>query len=67
MKRRGLDELVWDLRNHLGVCERAHRRHTARVEKIPRSILTPAHELFAAEHGLVDVLDRAYESPERVC
>lgn len=60
LKRRGLTDFLWDLRNHLGVCERAHRRHTARVEKIPRSCLPAAAEEFAVEHELSHVLDRAY-------
>lgn len=62
LKRRGLTAELWNLDNLLGVCERAHRRHTARVEKIPRSLLSPAHERFAVEHGLVDVLERAYST-----
>jgi 5-methylcytosine-specific restriction endonuclease McrA len=60
LRRRKLAHLTWCLENGMGVCERAHARHTNRKQPIERRLLRRDHERFAELHGLVDVLDRAY-------
>lgn len=58
LKNRGLRRLLWDVRNGIPGCYRLHRRHDLAVEKIPRDLLPPAALEFAAEHGLMDSLER---------
>lgn len=52
--------VLWDVRNGLAVCERAHRRHHNRVEPIPRSVLLPANILFANDLQLTHRIEAEY-------
>lgn len=52
--------LMWDLRNGMGVCYRAHRRHHNRIEPIPRNLVTKDAWTFAAELGLSRRLEADY-------
>lgn len=64
LKRRGLEEHLWDKRNRMSLCERHHARHTTAVERIPYSAVpAEAHE-FAAELGLTYLIDRYYKKEE---
>lgn len=64
LRKRGLHDFLWDVRNGVGVCGRAHRRHDLATERIPREKLPPCVWEFAAEHGLTWYLERFY--PERI-
>lgn len=65
LRKRGLADLTWDTRNGMGLCTRAHTRHTGALERVPRR-LVPAHaEQFAREHALTHLLDRYYPNEER--
>lgn len=55
-----LERWLWDVRNGLGVCEGAHRRHHSRRAPIGRWLLPAAVFEFADELGLGYVLDREY-------
>jgi hypothetical protein len=60
LKRRNLDHAVWDPRNGIPLSRRVHERHSTAVERIPRSVLPAEAFEFAAEFGLMDVLERRY-------
>lgn len=51
---------MWDMRNGLGVCYRAHRRHHNRVAPIPRRLIPAAAWAFAAELDLTRRLEADY-------
>jgi hypothetical protein len=61
-RRRELDyeELRWDRRNLLVVCERDHADHHGALKRIPRSKLPAAAIEFARKHGLEAVIEREY-------
>lgn len=60
LKKRGLHSLIWHQANGMGVCFRAHRRHTNRTQPIERRLLRRDHFEFAALYRLNDALDRRY-------
>lgn len=60
LKKRGLHHLLYDVRNGLCLCYRAHRRHTNRTEPIDYSYLSQQAIDFATEVGLDWQLDRDY-------
>ena len=60
LKKRGLREYLYDVRNRLPVCEWRHEQHTTRFKPIPRSLIPSSAEEFAAELGLTYLLDRYY-------
>lgn len=55
-----LARLLWDTRNGLGVCYRAHRRHTNATERIPLALVPEQARAFAEEIGLAYVLPKQY-------
>lgn len=55
-----LVELVWDPRNGMGACERAHRRHHNGVERIEFALVPAAAVAFAVEHALERYLEDEY-------
>jgi hypothetical protein len=55
------DDLLWDWRNGMTVCERAHSRHTKAVERIGLSRVPDRCVAFAEEHGFGHVLARYYD------
>lgn len=54
--------LLWDLRNGMGVCYRAHRRHHSRVQPIPARFVSAAAYAFAQELELVYRIEMEYAS-----
>lgn len=60
LRKRGLSDFAWDVRNGLGLCNRHHRRHTRAVERVPYSVLPERAFVFAEEMGLGWLLDRYY-------
>jgi hypothetical protein len=61
LKRRGLHELLWDPRNGVPTCEYpCHSNHTSAYRRIPRAVLPPNAEEFAAELGLQHILEAQY-------
>ena len=64
LRRRGLDEHLWDKRNRLSICDRHHAQHTTAHTRIPYSVIpAEAHE-FAAELELTYLIDRYYPREE---
>ena len=55
-----LDELLYDVRNGVPLTERAHRRHTLAVERVPFEALPPEVHEFAAELELEWYIERFY-------
>jgi hypothetical protein len=60
LRKAGLREHLTDPRVGAAVCYRHHRRHHNRAEPLKRAMLPMRVEEFAAEHGLVWLLDRYY-------
>ena len=60
LRRAGRSDLAWDPRNGATVCEKAHRRHTLAVERIPLDRLPARCVAFANEHGFDHVLRKVY-------
>lgn len=60
LRKRGHSHDVWDIRNGLGVCQRAHRRHTSAKERIPYEKIPQEAIEFAREIGVEWHLDRYY-------
>lgn len=60
LKRRNLEEHLWDERNGVGLCEYHHGRHTNYVERMPRDLLPPVVYDFAAEIGVDYLIDYEY-------
>lgn len=60
----GRHDLLWDPRNGMTVCGKAHRRHTTAVLRIPASAIPERCLDFAREHGFdaVGILERYYAS-----
>jgi hypothetical protein len=54
------EEVRWDLRLRILVCERCHSLHTLATERMPYSILRPETIAFAEELRLGWSLDREY-------
>lgn len=62
LRASGRHDLLWDPRNGMTVCNRAHSRHTAAVERIPLAKLPPRCYDFAMAHGFERILSRHYAS-----
>lgn len=60
LKRHGLRAYLWDTRNSLGACYRAHRRSDQAHQRFPRDRIPQCAEDFAEEHGLGWKLDKLY-------
>ena len=60
LRQVGRDDLRWDVRNGLTLCERHHRRHTRALARVPFELLRPEALEFADEVGLAWTLDRYY-------
>jgi hypothetical protein len=60
LRKRGLSDIAWDVRNGMGLCYRHHRRHTNATERVPYTALPERAHEFAAELGLGWLLDRFY-------
>ena len=64
LRRHGHADKLWDVRNGVSACYRAHRRSDSGVERFPREKLPAAVFEFADELGLRWVLDRLYPASE---
>lgn len=60
LRKIGRDDLRWDVRNGLTLCERHHRRHTRALTRVPFELLRPENVAFAEELGVVWILGRYY-------
>lgn len=60
LRKRGLSGAAWDPRIGVGVCYRAHRRHTLAVERIPLARLPLTVRAFVHGLGLDWMLERYY-------
>jgi len=60
LRRRGLHEYVWDPRNGIGACERAHRRSDSGLERFPVEVIPESAWEFARELGLEWYLEKLY-------
>ena len=60
LRKHGLDDLRYDLRNRMAVCEHRHEQHTSAYKRIPRALVPKAAEEFARELNLDYLLDRFY-------
>ena len=60
LKRHGHGDKVWDTRNGLGACYRAHRRSDAALERFPAHLLDDDFWRFADEVGLRYLAERLY-------
>lgn len=64
LRKRGLSDVAWDVRNGMGLCERHHRRHTNATERIPYELVSAGTHEFAAELELGWLIDRYYPRTE---
>lgn len=60
LRRAGRHDLLWDPRNGMAVCDRAHDRHHLGYQRIPLACVPTRCVEFAREHGFERVLDRYY-------
>ena len=60
LRKEGFSEHLWDPRNGVGACYRAHRRSDAAVERFPVERIPEAAWQFAEELGLTWKLERLY-------
>ena len=60
LRKRGLQDLLWDDRNSMGLCYRHHRRHDNRTQVLPRALLQDSAWEFAREVGLDWMLEKRY-------
>lgn len=58
LRRRGLHDLVYDATNGVAGCYEIHRRHDSKVELIARELLPARCIRWAAEHNVLDALER---------
>lgn len=62
LRRRGFSEqVVYDPRNGIAACRKAHRRSDSGLERFRLELLPLSVFEFAAEHGLTDRLNSLYE------
>ena len=54
------EDLRWDVRNGLTLCERHHRRHTRALKRVPFELLRPENVEFAEELQLGWLLEKQY-------
>lgn len=64
LRRHGKAEHLWDTRNGLCACYRAHRRSDAAVERFPLRVLSADFWAFADEVGLTWLAERIYGTRE---
>ena len=64
LKRHGHGDKLWDARNGLGACYRAHRRSDAALERFPLELLSDDFWAFADEVGLRWLAERLYGRKE---
>lgn len=60
LRRRGQYEHVYDIRNGIGACYKAHRRSDAALERFPVEYLRPEFWEFAEELGLTWLGEKLY-------
>lgn len=60
LRRRGLHRHVYDPRNGIGACYKAHRRSDAGLERFPADRIPADAREFARELNLEHLLDRYY-------
>lgn len=53
-------DVVWDVRNALGLCRFHHGRHEKAFQRVPSSLVPAAAREFAVEHGLEWDMDLEY-------
>lgn len=61
LRKAGRHDLLWDPSNGATVCEKAHRRHTLAVARLPYRVLPARCIAFARRHGFEDILSRYYD------
>lgn len=65
LRKLGLPEtVVYDYRNGVAACRKAHRRNDDGLERFPRELLPPSVEEFAKAHGLSYLLCKSYPKKE---
>ena len=64
LRRRGLEGVLWDVRNGIGLCEKHHRRHHSRRAPVARNVLPECAFEFAADHQLGWLIERYYPALE---
>lgn len=64
LRRHGHGDKLWDTRNGLGACYRAHRRSDAALERFPVEHLPDAFWEFADEVGLRYLAEKHYGRKE---
>jgi hypothetical protein len=60
LRKRHLYGYVWDPRNGIGACYKAHRRSDAALERFPARCISSEAREFAAEVELTWMLERLY-------
>lgn len=60
LRNHGHQDKLWDVRNGIGACYRAHRRSDLGIQRFPVGKLPPAVWEFAGELGLLWVLEGLY-------
>ncbi len=60
LRKRGWHHLLWDPRNGVTLCRRAHEQHTSRFRPLPLFCLPERCVVFASELGMGDYLRRFY-------
>lgn len=60
LRNAGRHDLLWEWRNGMTICERAHRRHTLATRRILRDDVPERCKAFVAAHGFEGVLSRYY-------
>lgn len=60
LRRHGHGDKVWDVRNGLGACYKAHRRSDAALQRFPAELLDDDFWAFAGEVGLSWLAERIY-------
>lgn len=58
LKKHGKGDMLWDVRNGMGLCSYHHQRHTNWRERVPRRLLLPEAYEFAEEAKLSWLLDQ---------
>lgn len=64
LRRAGRDDLLWDPRNGMAVCDQGHDRHHLAFDRIPRDRVPARCLAFAVENGLDRLIDRYYPSED---
>lgn len=60
LRKHGFGDRIWDVRNGIGACYKAHRRSDAGIERFPREKLPAAVWEFADELGLRWMVEALY-------